>query len=64
MTLLFLSAKQSQELELENLQVYAETRGFEEQLEVYDVAYFKRKQRRTVLGWDFFPVINNLPTWK
>ena len=50
MTLLFLSAKQSQELELENLQVYAETRGFEEQLEVYDVAYFKRKQRRTVLG--------------
>jgi len=47
---MFLSAKQCQELELENLQVYAETRGFEEQLEVYDVAYFKRKQRRTILG--------------
>jgi oligopeptidase A len=43
-------AKQRQELELENLQSYAESRGFDEDMEVFDVEYFKRKQRRTLLG--------------
>ena len=43
-------AKQYQEIELEQLQAYAESRGFDEDLEVYDVEFFKRKQRRTLLG--------------
>ena len=55
-------AKQAQEVELENLQKYAESRGFSEEIEVFDVEYFKRKQRRTVLGMsdedlrDYFPL--------
>ncbi len=43
-------ARERQELELENLQSYAESRGFDEDLEIYDVAYFQRKQRRTLIG--------------
>ena len=43
-------AKQYQEIELEQLQAYAESRGFDEELEVYDVEFLKRKQRRTLLG--------------
>lgn len=43
-------AKQKQEVELENLQAYAESRGFDEQIEVYDVDFFQRKQRRSILG--------------
>ena len=43
-------AKQRQEMELEALQNYANTRGQDEDLEVYDVDYWTRKQRRTILG--------------
>ena len=43
-------AKQYQEAELEQLQAFAASRGFEEDIEVYDVEFFKRKQRRTLLG--------------
>jgi oligopeptidase A len=55
-------AKESQESELDALQSYAESRGFDEELQTYDVEYFKRKQRRTILGMsdddmrDFFPL--------
>ena len=43
-------AKQRQEMELEALQNFANTRGQDEDLEVYDVDYWTRKQRRTILG--------------
>lgn len=43
-------AKQYQEVELEQLQTYAASRGFDEDIEVYDVEFLKRKQRRTLLG--------------
>ncbi|TRY68570.1 hypothetical protein TCAL_06919 [Tigriopus californicus] len=56
------SAKSSQEMELESLQAYAESRGFDHDLTYYDIPYFKRKFRRTFLGLtdddvrDFFPL--------
>jgi len=55
-------AKSRQEQELEDLQNFAESRGFEEEIEVYDVAFYKRKKRRAILGVsdeelrDFFPL--------
>lgn len=54
-------AKQHQEIELEQLQAYGASRGFDEDIEVYDVEFLKRKQRRTLLGMsdedfrDFLP---------
>ena len=54
-------AKQYQEMELEQLQAYGASRGFDEDIEVYDVEFLKRKQRRTLLGMsdedfrDFLP---------
>ena len=57
-----LAAKNGQEKELEDLQDYAESRGFEHDLAIYDVPFFKMKQRRTRLGIsdddlrDFFPL--------
>ena len=59
---LTLAAKNGQEKELEDLQDYAESRGFEHDLAIYDVPFFKMKQRRTRLGIsdddlrDFFPL--------
>ncbi|CAB4070162.1 UGP2 [Lepeophtheirus salmonis] len=56
------SAKVSQEKELESLQYFAESTGFEEDLATYDVEFFKRKQRKSVLGMtdddirDYFPL--------
>ena len=47
---LLLPAKDAQERELEGLQEYAESRGFEDDIKLYDVSFFKRKQRRTMLG--------------
>ena len=43
-------AKERQEMELETLQSYAESFGFEENLEFYDVDYYIRKQRKSILG--------------
>ena len=43
-------AKEYQEVELEQLQAYAASRGFDEDIEVYDVEFLKRKHRRTLLG--------------
>ena len=43
-------AKQHQESELEQLQAYGSLRGFDDDIEVYDVEFLKRKQRRTILG--------------
>eukprot|EP00095_Tigriopus_kingsejongensis_P011036 maker-scaffold109_size355148-snap-gene-1.29 protein:Tk11036 transcript:maker-scaffold109_size355148-snap-gene-1.29-mRNA-1 annotation:"oligopeptidase a" len=56
------SAKDAQERELDQLQEYAESRGFESELTYFDIPYFKRKFRRTYLGLadddvrDFFPL--------
>ena len=43
-------AKRHQETELEDLQNFAESRGFEEDIEDYDVAFFKRKKKLSILG--------------
>jgi len=43
-------AKHHQEMELESLQNFAESRGFEEDIEVWDVEFFRRKQKRFILG--------------
>ena len=55
-------AKEGQERDLESLQEYAESRMFTGEIEAYDVDYFERKQRRSILGMsdeelrDFFPL--------
>lgn len=55
-------AKHHQEMELEALQNFAESRGFEEDIEVWDIEFFKRKQKRFILGVsdeelrDYFPL--------
>ncbi|QQP31713.1 Uncharacterized protein FKW44_025398 [Caligus rogercresseyi] len=43
-------AKAAQEKELEGLQDLAESQGFDEDLAHYDIGYFKRKQRKNILG--------------
>jgi len=43
-------AKRGQETELEDLQNFAESRGFEEELEEYDIDFFRRKKKRVLLG--------------
>ena len=55
-------AKEGQEKDLESLQAYAESRLFTGDIEAYDIEYFERKQRRSILGHsdedlrDFFPL--------
>merc|ERR1719234_1886899 len=54
-------ARNKQETELAELQEYAETRGFSDKIREFDVAFFRRKQIRTVHGIeeealrDYFP---------
>ena len=48
--ILIFPAKDAQERELDGLQEYAESRGFEDDIKIYDIDFFKRKQRRTMLG--------------
>jgi len=43
-------AKEGQESELEAMQVYANSRDFDGDIDVFDIDYFRRKQRRTFLG--------------
>jgi len=45
-------AKESQEQEVAALQEYAETRGFTDKIREFDVAFFRRKQVRTLFGLD------------
>ena len=55
-------AKQYQEMELEQLQAYGASRGFDEDIEVYDVEFLKRKQARNHLanmGTDLLLVLDN-----
>ena len=54
-------AKQHQEMELEQLQAYGASRGFDEEIEVYDVEFLKRKQRRTLLGMSDEDIRDFLP---
>jgi len=55
-------ARNKQETELADLQEYAETRGFSDKIREFDVAFFRRKQIRTVYGIeeeamrDYFPL--------
>ena len=55
-------AKAGQEVELESLQSFALSQGLDEEIEVHDVEYYKRKQRRSILGMsdddlrDYFPL--------
>jgi len=55
-------AKQGQETELEEMQSYANSRAFEGDIDVFDIEYFRRKQRRTILGMsdedlsEYFPL--------
>lgn len=55
-------ARASQEQELAQLQEYAETRGFSDKIREFDVAFFRRKQIRTLYGVeeesirDYFPL--------
>jgi len=44
------AAKAAQEEELASLQQYAESRGFDDTIREFDVAFFRRKQLRTFLG--------------
>ena len=46
------AAKESQEQEVAALQEYAETRGFTDKIREFDVAFFRRKQVRTLFGID------------
>ncbi len=43
-------AREAQEYEMEEMQEYAESRGFDEDLAHYDIPFFKRKQRASALG--------------
>merc|ERR1711988_914108 len=45
-------AREHQEQELASLQEYAETRGFTDKIKEFDVAFFRRKQVRTLFGID------------
>ena len=46
----FSKAKQRQEMELQTLQSYAQSKGFDGDLEIYDVDYWVRRQRNSILG--------------
>ncbi|XP_041986887.1 probable cytosolic oligopeptidase A [Aricia agestis] len=63
------NAKYMQDLELQQLQEYAQERGFSDKLEHYDIAYWQRKQMWSLFSFDdnkireYFPlpkVINSL----
>lgn len=37
-------------MELQTLQSYAKSKGFDSDLEIYDVEYWVRRQRNSILG--------------
>ena len=49
---MFGPARAAQEEELAQLQEYAETRGFDDSLNTYDIPFYARKQWRTMTGID------------
>ncbi|XP_045101453.1 organellar oligopeptidase A, chloroplastic/mitochondrial-like [Portunus trituberculatus] len=51
-TSLLAKAKTAQDKEIASLQEFAETRGFELQLEAWDVPYWRRKQKRHLFNFD------------
>ena len=40
-------------MELQTLQSYAKSKGFDSDLEIYDVEYWVRRQRNSILGMLF-----------
>lgn len=46
------SAKPMQEVEIDLLQTYANERGFDDKLEQWDIAYWQRKQKWSLYGFD------------
>lgn len=61
-------AREAQEAEISRLQDYAESRGLEDSINTYDVPFYARKERRTLLGIqdeavrEFFPLPHVLET--
>ncbi|XP_076033744.1 uncharacterized protein LOC143020770 isoform X2 [Oratosquilla oratoria] len=51
-TSLVAKAKGEQIRELESLQAFAESRGFDGELQIYDVPYWRNKERRAKLNYD------------
>ncbi|KAK4315963.1 hypothetical protein Pmani_012839 [Petrolisthes manimaculis] len=51
-TSLFAKAKKSQEKEISSLQDFAESRGFDLQLEAWDIDYWRRKQKRQLFNFE------------
>uniref|UniRef100_A0A0N7ZC91 oligopeptidase A n=2 Tax=Scylla olivacea TaxID=85551 RepID=A0A0N7ZC91_SCYOL len=51
-TSLLAKAKTAQDKEIASLQEFAESRGFELQLEAWDVPYWRRKQKRHLFNFD------------
>ncbi|XP_042227091.1 probable cytosolic oligopeptidase A [Homarus americanus] len=51
-TSLLAKAKQAQKKEIASLQEFAEVRGFDLQLEAWDVDYWRRKQKRHLYSYD------------
>jgi Zn-dependent oligopeptidase len=47
-TAIFFLALPAQQKEIDSLQEFAKSRGFDDQLEQWDVAYWRRKQRASL----------------
>ncbi|KAL1128969.1 hypothetical protein AAG570_013503 [Ranatra chinensis] len=52
LTFLLNKAKPAQERELTELQRFAEERGFDNKIQLWDIPYWQRKQRKSVYNWD------------
>merc|ERR1711974_80786 len=55
------AAKTAQEEELASLQQYANSRGFDDTIREFDVAFFRRKQLRTIFGVEEESVREHFP---
>lgn len=49
-TLALFAAREGQEKELEELQKFAESKGFEDNLSFFDVPYYTQLQRASMIG--------------
>ena len=61
------NARQSQEIEINDLQTFAESQGFKKKLEIQDVPYYRRRQLEDLYGFneevikEYFPLPKVLP---
>ena len=51
-------------MELQTLQSYAQSKGFDGDLEIYDVDYWVRRQRNSILGMLFHSGPENLKKFR